>query len=523
MTTTNSLFRKHNLLMLAIACISGLALSPKWTILIAAWISPAAWLYLTRKTKLWQIIVVFIILQSIITTIGNLDIMPLPLTVMIAFNLIGSAISLIPYLSDRFMAGRVNRVLHSLIFPSVMTLCTYLFSQGPSGTWGNISYTQSGWPILMQFASVGGIWGVSFLIYWFAPVIIDVIERRSIRQRSSIVYLTCFVGIMGYGLIRLNMPADNNKSIAITGIVANPLSIGEALYEAEYGETVKIHPRISQSDPLIIKLNEAYIDFLKDPFNPVYSAVIRSFDTNANELFERAERITQADNQVIAWSEGAFSTIKPLEEKLIGRARAFAMESSNTIYFPMAVFRPGEILPGIPFIENKILIITPDGETVTTYFKNVPIKGVEPSFPGDGNIPVLKLNDINISPAICYDADFPNLISQTGNKQVDLLILPSSDWYAIREIHATMASIRSIENDLTIFRPTANGNTLAIDGRGRILSKNSSFSGFDGIYLSQLPIGGNTTLYSQIPMAIPLISSLILILGIILSVARKTV
>ncbi len=523
MIATNSLFRKKYLLVLAFACITGFTLSPKWTVLIAAWLSPAAWLYLTRKTKPWQVIIAFVVLQTIITTIGNIDIIPFPAPVMITFSLIGSVVYLIPYLLDRFMDGRINQTLHSLIFPSAMTLCAYLFSLGPSGTWGNIAYTQSGWPILMQFASAGGIWGVSFLIYWFAPVAIDFIERLSVRHRTSIAYMICFAGIMLYGVIRLYLPPDDIKSVAITGIVANPLDIGEALYEAQYGEPVKIHPRISQSDPLIVKLNQAYADFLEDPFNPTYSGVIRSFDSNANDLFERAGRMMNDDNQIITWSEGAFQTIKPLEQKLIERARAFAIESSNTLYFPMAVFRPGEILPGIPFLENKILIITPDGEIVTTYFKNVPVEGLEPSVPGDGQIPVLKSGFINIAPAICYDADFPTMISQTGQKDVDLLILPSSDWYAIREIHSTMAAVRAIENDLTIFRPTANGNTLAIDGRGNILSKSSSFSGFDGIHLDQLPVGGNTTLYSQLPTTIPLISSLILIAGIILSVVKKRV
>ena len=38
----------------------------------------------------------------------------------------------------------------------------------PGATWGSLAYTQYGYLALMQVAAVVGIWGLTFLVGWFA-------------------------------------------------------------------------------------------------------------------------------------------------------------------------------------------------------------------------------------------------------------------------------------------------------------------------------------------------------------------
>ena len=57
----------------------------------------------------------------------------------------------------------------TLIFPMALVAAEFLRSRfSPSATWGSIAYTQYGNLPLMQVAAFVGIWGITFLIAWFA-------------------------------------------------------------------------------------------------------------------------------------------------------------------------------------------------------------------------------------------------------------------------------------------------------------------------------------------------------------------
>ncbi|MEJ2005714.1 MAG: nitrilase-related carbon-nitrogen hydrolase, partial [Cyclobacteriaceae bacterium] len=477
--------------------------------------APVLWLLLGRHLK-WKIFVpIFVLLQTGISIVGNLEVFPFPLPAMVVFYLIATLISIIPYLLDKLTLGKVPLLVQSLIFPSSMVLVLFLFGHGPSGTWGNIAYTQTSWLVFIQSVSLGGIWLIDFLIYWFATVCLITL-RHGFRTTAAGVFGASFLALLCYGVFRLNSNVSHVKEkLEVAGIVANPLFIGEALLLAEYEESTTIPADIAQSDPLLQRLNKAYVNFLADPSNPVYEPVMAAMQENTDQLFQRANHFSGKD--LITWSEGAFQLIKPNEAEVIERATEWAESHRTTLFLPLAVFHTGRVTPGVPFLENKIVIISSTGEILYSYFKNVPVKGLEPSFPGDGNIPQFTIDGQTVSPGICYDADFPGLIAQTGQKASGILVLPSSDWKAIAEIHGQMAVMRAIENDVTLFRPTANGNTLAVSGRGEILFRESSFDGFEEVGLDHLPVGQSSAIFSIFPNLVPLSS--VIVLGIVMLMA----
>ncbi len=87
-------------------------------------------------------------------------------------------------------------------------------------------------------------------------------------------------------------------------------------------------------------------------------------------------------------------------------------------------------------------------------------------------------------------------MSQTGDLDVDLLLITSNDWYEIRDIHAEMAVFRSIENGVPVFRQ-ARGVSLATDAYGRVISSTDSF---DGVLRqdANVPLNATATLYPAI-------------------------
>jgi apolipoprotein N-acyltransferase len=151
-----------------------------------------------------------------------------------------------------------------------------------------------------------------------------------------------------------------------------------------------------------------------------------------------------------------------------------------------------------PF-ENKLVLIDPAGQLVVTHAKSRPVPGWEASImrPGPGPIPVVTTRDGRIAGAICFEADFPDLIRPAGRGGADLLIVPVNEWKEIKDIHFQMHVFRAIENGVPLVRATASGLSAAVDPWGRVLSVSDFFAGSDRTMTAQVPVGSVPTLYAR--------------------------
>ena len=99
--------------------------------------------------------------------------------------------------------------------------------------------------------------------------------------------------------------------------------------------------------------------------------------------------------------------------------------------------------------ENVVHIIDPNGEIVLTHVKYGG-NDFEGSLKGDGVLQTINTPYGKLSAVICWDADFPNIIKQAGEQDVDLLFVPANDWREVKDIHAGMATFRAVENGMSI-------------------------------------------------------------------------
>ena len=151
-----------------------------------------------------------------------------------------------------------------------------------------------------------------------------------------------------------------------------------------------------------------------------------------------------------------------------------------------------------PF-ENKLVVIDPSGQIVFTHVKSRPVAGWEASIMrrGPGPIPVVATHDGRIAGAICFEADFPDLIRPAGRDGADLLIVPVNEWKEIKDIHFQMHVFRAIENGAPLVRAAASGLSAAIDPWGRVLSVSDFYAGSDRTMTAQVPLGHVPTLYAR--------------------------
>jgi apolipoprotein N-acyltransferase len=153
-----------------------------------------------------------------------------------------------------------------------------------------------------------------------------------------------------------------------------------------------------------------------------------------------------------------------------------------------------------PPLENKLVLIQPNGQVAWEYNKAHPVPGPEADnqVPGDGKIRVLNTPYGRVSSIICFDGDFPQLLAQAGALSADVVLDPSNDWRAIDPWHTQMASLRAIEQGINLIRQTSRGLSAAYDYQGRRLAAMDHFQTADYAMISQIPTKGVRTVYSRL-------------------------
>jgi len=496
--------------LLTIAVLSSLLLSPKWFHAVGVWIYyPVLLLLLRHSSWRWWLGAYAALLPALI--VSQLGVIPLPFPQMAIFFAVGSSIGFLPYLIDRVASRKLPTWAAVLAFPVAATVLDLLTSNGPQGTWGNNAYTQFHFRPLMQLAAVTGIFGINFLYYWFASVTVNAWESRR-WQRPQLAFALVAGAVIFAGTLRLSTQTDSAR-VSLAAIHLDNKAVYEAAYTCTTGEEIEITGDLSPTSEIVAKVNEGFIAYLKDPVAERYAPVHLTTDSLVEAYAAATSRAAQAGARVVTWSEATILTPKTNEAKALTRASKIATDNGVYLFYPTAVFRPEMVESGEPFLENKVLTFGPDGTLLNTYFKNIPVMGVEPSVPGDGTIPVINTPFGNLSPIICYDADHPQLIRQVSTAGTDLLVCPTGDWQGIAPLHTYMAAVRCIENGTNMLKATNEGTSALIDYHGNMIME-KQLNGEGEMLIGRLPSQGISTPYAH---SAPIFGSVLLLcfLGLI--------
>jgi apolipoprotein N-acyltransferase len=220
------------------------------------------------------------------------------------------------------------------------------------------------------------------------------------------------------------------------------------------------------------------------------------FEANNARLLERSAAEALAGAQMVFWAEGNATVLKDDEAALIERGRALARERGVYLGMALAVLTPGAERP----LENKIVLVTPEGTTGFEYLKAYPVPGAEAaaSVLGAPQLPALDTPYGLIGAAICFDMDHHSYIRQASAQGVDILFAPANTWREVAEVHADMARMRAIENGVSLLRPASNGLSIAADGYGRPLARSDFWQTRGGALVANLPAQAVPTIYGRI-------------------------
>lgn len=470
-----------NFFLLVIGLILLLFSNGGWIVPIATWISFIFLLRFFRSQKnLWQIIIgalayigVFCIAwQGLIKFPGAL------------YYAVSGGIGLIfflPFVIDRYIYPKTSGFVATLIFPLAWTSVEFIgFTFSPFGTWGSLAYTQFGNLPLMQIASITGIYGLTFLITWFASIANWIWEENFTwaKINKGVKIFGCvMLAVLLYGGVCLIFLSPKSDEVKVAGVQSD---IAEAILS-----------------PVVEKMNAG--DFSMEVWRDYFTKINIIID----DLFAKSVIAAKSGAKIISWSENPVMIAKNDEEAFVERGARFAKQEQIYLVLNYSINLSDNIrkAPEKKFWSAKVVIVGPDGKVLSKYRKTILVPGFEKTIAVSGNddATIVKTPYGNVSSLICFDNDFPLFVKrQVGNKEVDILFDPSGDWKEIDPYHTYMAAFRAIENGFSLVRVTYLGLSAVYDYQGRTLTTMDYFRTNDKVFTAYVPQKGIRTIYSQI-------------------------
>ncbi len=405
----------------------------------------------------------------------------------------------LPFAIDRLLSTRLDGIARTLVFPAAVTSVELLGTIGnPFGTAGSTAYSQYASLPLLQTVSVTGIWGLTFLISWLAPVVNQVWERGlsgSAVKAPAVLFVAITIAALLFGGVRLAFAAPDAETVRVAALAPDRQQ-NELAYSAPDLTSGTRAERASARD---------------EHFAPVL-----------DDLFDRSEREALAGAKIIAWSEAAARTLKEDHAEVVARAADLAREHRVYLQISMIVqLPPGS--NGGPENENHAVLLDPSGTVVWDYQKVNPTPG-DGHDPVPGDVPTVETPYGRLGTIICQDDFFPDFVRQAGAAGVDILLVPSSDWDSAAAWHAQQTTFRAVENGLAVVRPTRQGISLATDGQGRLLGhKPDYYVADEQTLVTSVPTKGNDTLYGTVgeAFAYASVAGLLILAGAALRPKRR--
>jgi apolipoprotein N-acyltransferase len=307
--------------------------------------------------------------------------------------------------------------------------------------------------------------------------------------------------VLIFGIIRLHVGNTSVKSAETTrmaSVTSENKEWSVAVHQAVTGEILNFPKTINQTSPELLEFQQSFNAFIIDHENPKYVSVYSALEEYYDEIFRNCQKAADQGAKVILLSEGEMISFSDGEDRIIKRAQHFARENEVYFFFSMGTIYPEKMKNNEPFIGNKIVTIHPNGDILDVYYKNVPVEMVDPSIPGDGIINAIETPFGNLSPIICYDADFPGLMRQTGTNNTEVIMVATGDWYSISPYHSKLGSVRSIENGVSMLKTVSYGLSVAVDAYGNILAEDDFFEDDHHILIADVPIYKTRTIYSYL-------------------------
>lgn len=353
--------------------------------------------------------------------------------------------------------------------------------------WNFIGYSQAFTPALIQPASLGGVYAVSFLLVLVATLlaVMAVVDSPRLVFAAGLGVLVVLATNYSWGRRALAepLPSDRLKVIAVQPNFALPTEPGSLSEEAALAQlssqsasamrSAGILPALPATGPDHSSAGGVLTVWPESPMNFEWFTDVTVRETITN--FVTQHRAHLLLNSVI--------------------------ESPEEKYF------------------NSVLEIGPDGEVVSRYDKlrllpfgeYVPLRRVIPfigriqalagDFTAGSRYWVGNIGDVKFASSICFEAAFPDLGREGARQGASFFVNVTDDaWFGTTpeaRQHLAHAVFRSVENHRAMARVANSGYTALIEPNGQVSDLTELFKTDVRVWDVRLTPAASTTFYTR--------------------------
>src|SRR6266567_1891908 len=354
--TPTRILDRLSYLWLALGAALLLFVGGQWIIPLAAWLAPLFLLRFVRTKPLLPGLLLVWLVKSAVAAVAQQGIIMVSGVGYYALVVLVSLVTLLPYLADRLLTPRLRGFVATLVFPVTFTMFEYLSSFSSFGTINSIANTQYGDLPLLQVVSVTGIWGITFLITWFAAVVNWAWERGFAWpqvRRGGLLYAGILAVVLLGGGARLALFTPQAALVRVAGLSASQAAI-TAFDQQLPQATVSLlaSGKATQADRALASSAFTIID---------------------NDLFNRTKQEAAAGAKIVVWPEASptgASVLQEDEPALLQRAAALAQQAGIYLDMGLAVYLPDSGKG--PFVKDEAVLLDPTGNVACNYEVTLP-------------------------------------------------------------------------------------------------------------------------------------------------------
>lgn len=346
----------------------------------------------------------------------------------------------------------------------------------------------------LQFASIGGILGLSFWVILVNGQLLRAWLNKSKRAWTLALALAIIPYV--YGAVALNeheRTKQNTETLtALLVQTAFPVEVSVrqqkdivAYVTNQWRKILEITKKAQGTKLDLIALPEYVVPFgtytFVYPYEKVKIIFQETFGKEALALLPKidfhlgVEEWTPQGSQILVnnayWLQGIANVYN--SPVVAGLADVEGISSEERKHFSAALFFVPGIQPHLPERYEKRVLV-PLGEYIPFEFcrKLAASYGIQGSFTCGTEAKVFTHPEIPFGASICYEETFGNLMRDNRLKGAQMLVNLTNDaWFPesrLAKQHLDHARLRTVENGIPLLRSCNTGKTAAIDSLGRI-------------------------------------------------------
>jgi apolipoprotein N-acyltransferase len=361
------------------------------------------------------------------------------------------------------IASRRSMTTALVVAPFAWAVCEWARLIATGQLWNAVGYTQAYHPTLIQSASWGGVYAISFLILAINSATTYALLRRDVR--ASVYAALAAISIALAVALSARASSASDEAGSPTRTVA-PVAV-----------VVAIQPNVEPN----FERTKLETDALTARHFSMTMTALRDWDARSD---------APSPPRLVVFPESPMNFSYARDAEWRETVADFAQRERASILFNSMEPAPAG------GVYNSAVLINEEGRLVAQYDKirllpfgeYVPLPrwlgggllgGLVGDFTPGANYTLLPAGSARAGVFICFESAFPSIAREFTNAGADLLINISNDGYLghtpVLRQHLANAVFRAVENRRTILRVTNTGITARITPRGEVLDATESF------------------------------------------------